>query len=294
MHTINIPFTLLKSFHFFSWSRSGVYMSELLYMFTQIDERVSPLVFSIRRWAQTSNVTNVNPGPWVSNFSLTCLVIFYLQQLKQPVLPLVNSLIEQARPQDKRISDDAGLQSTFLQDLNALKFKKQNTDTLDELLISFFEFYSQLRFNERAISLNDGKLHVKPDSSAMHIINPLEQALNVSKNVNFEECERFRTEVRNAAWLLESTSKSDKHDVWGLTNLFRTQKTPVIKPTMFFKSRMVNLKEVFDGSVMEVDDSDVKNQNIKFKSDSVKSEVAKIKMQRRIKINAIKSGGSKR
>lgn len=270
-------------------------MSELLYMFTQIDERVSPLVFSIRRWAQQNGVTNASPGVWISNFSLTCLVIFYLQQLRNPVLPSINSLIEQARPQDKRTSEDGEMLCTFLRDLNLLKFSKENTDSLDQLLVGFFEFYSQLNFAERAISLNDAKLHVKPDHSAVYIINPLEPILNVTKNISFEECERFRTEVRNAAWLLESvgkasTTKRDKSDAWGLLNLFRMHQTPIIRPTMFFKSRMVEVQKLFDGStVIAVDD-----QKVKFKNNSVKNEVGKIQKQARTELNRIvKSNGRK-
>lgn len=263
-------------------------MSELLYIFTQIDERVSPLVFSIRRWAQANGVTNASPGVWISNFSLTCLVIFYLQQLSKPVLPSINNLIEQARPEDKRISEDGEMLCTFLRDLNLLKFPKENTDSLDRLLAGFFEYYSQMNFSERAISLNDAKLHTKPDHSAVFIINPLEPILNVTKNISFEECERFRTEVRNAAWLLDSAEKgkttSDKSDTWGLLNLFRSQQKP-IRPTMFFKSRLVEVQKLFDDTVIHADD-----QNVKFKNNSMKKEIAKIQKQTRMEVKALKSG----
>lgn len=272
-------------------------MSELLYMFTQIDDRVSPLVSTIRRWAQTSGVTNASPGYWISNFSLTCLVIFYLQQLTKPILPTINALIEQARPHDIRIADEDGLQCTFLRDLNELKFTKENTDSLDQLLIGFFEFYAQMDFSERAISLNDAKLHPKPEHSAVYVVNPLEPILNVTKNISTEECERFRTEVRNAAWLLESSTKrsarkSDNVDAWGLLNLFRANQKPVIRPTMFFKSRMVEVKQLFDGTEIRFDNGSEKS--VKFKNSSVKNQVANIQKKKRSDMDALKSGVSKR
>lgn len=268
-------------------------MSELLYMFTQIDDRVSPLVSTIRRWAQTNRVTNASPGVWISNFSLTCLVIFYLQQLREPVLPTINSLIQQARPQDKRTSNEAGeLQGTFLRDLNQLKFTKVNTDSLDQLLIGFFEFYSAMSFSERAISLNDAKLHPKPDNSAVYIINPLEPSLNVTKNMSFEECQRFRTEVQQAGWMLESAEKrASKSDTWGLLNLFRAHAEPIIRPSSFIKSRMVEVDNLFDDTNVHVNEMDKK---VKFKNNSVKNEVANIQKKRRTDLNAMKSGGSKR
>lgn len=265
-------------------------MSELLYMFTQIDERVAPLVSTIRRWAQTNGVTNTSPGFWISNFSLTCLVIFYLQQLKEPVLPSINTLIEQARPQDKRIIEEGELQCTFLRDLNLLKFTKENTDSLDRLLIGFFEFYSQMNFSEHAISLNDAKLHVKPNNSAVYVINPLEPMLNVTKNISFQECERFRTEIRNAAWLLESTDKisarNGDNDTWGLLNLFQTQqKKPVIRPSTFSKSRLVQVKNVFDDIVVHANDGT--DQKSKFKNSSAK------RAEKRIQLSALKSDEKK-
>lgn len=263
-------------------------MSELLYMFTQIDERVAPLVSSIRRWAQTASVTNASPGAWISNFSLTCLVIFYLQQLSKPVLPSINSLMEQARPQDKQFTEKSQLQCNFLQDLNLLKFAKENTDSLDRLLNGFFEFYSQLDFSERAISLNDAKLHIKPDHSAVYIFNPLEPILNVTKNVSSEECERFRIEVRNAAWQLESTdTKKTEKDAWGLLQLFRSQTQPNIRPSKFYKARMLQVDNLFN-------ENDGISQKIEFKNTSVKNEVADIKKQKRTELSALKSVGRKR
>lgn len=266
-------------------------MSELLYMFAQIDTRVSPLVFCIRRWAQTKNVTNHSPGPWISNFSLTCLVIFYLQQLNQPVLPSINSLVQQARSQDKRFAEDEVV-CTFLRDLNSLKFTKQNKDTLEQLLLGFFEFYSQLDF-DRSISMNDVELSTKPDYSAVYIVNPLEPMLNVGKNISLEERERFRIEVRNSAWLLESTPKGTVNNTWGLLSLFQSQENP-IKPTMFFKSRLVEVKELFDGTVVHEDHSVQENAKVAFKNSSVKNMVSKIQRRGRMELDALKSSGRKR
>lgn len=64
---------------FFS-SRSGVYMSELLWLYGSLDPRVRPLTFVIRRWAQTVGLTNPHPGRWITNFPLTLMVLFFLQQ----------------------------------------------------------------------------------------------------------------------------------------------------------------------------------------------------------------------
>lgn len=255
-------------------------MSELLYMYGEIDERVRPLVFAIRRWASLVGLTNPSPGRWISNFSLTCLVIFYLQQLSPPILPPLNLLIRQARPEhDTRITQDS-IDCTFLRDLNALQFDSSaNRSSLHRLLSEFFEFYSQMNFGEHAISLNEGRATLKRDHSAVYIVNPLEPELNVSKNVSPEECDRLKIEVRNAAWLLESNGKQEKTDEpWGLLDLMKMHKRPAIRPTMFFKSRMVDVSELFEGTIESNDGS---RQKTEFRNESVKKQVKQIRKKGR-------------
>lgn len=262
---------------------TGLYMSELLYLLGEIDERVKPLTFCIRRWASTTGITNPSPGRWISNFSLTVLVIFFLQHLKTPILPPMNLLVKSATKDDVRVADEK-INCTFLRDLNNLKFQRENTDSLIYLLIQFFEFYSQFDFNNRAISLLEGKSTIKPDHSAMWIVNPLEPLLNVSKNVSFEEVEKFKFEVKNAAWILESsTDKSHDDSSWGLLNLFKTNKQAIVKPQMFFKSRLVDVSDLFG------DRTENPEEFIKFKNEKSRIEVNAIRQATRNEIKKLET-----
>lgn len=69
-------------------------MSELLWIYGSLDPRVRPLTFVIRRWAQTVGLTNPHPGRWITNFPLTLMVLFFLQQKTKDgfVLPSLNFL----------------------------------------------------------------------------------------------------------------------------------------------------------------------------------------------------------
>lgn len=69
-------------------------MSDLLYTLSTIDNRVRPLIFTIRRWAYQMGLTNNSPGRWITNFSLTLMVLFFLQKVN--ILPAVNSLMSLA------------------------------------------------------------------------------------------------------------------------------------------------------------------------------------------------------
>ncbi|KAH8373673.1 hypothetical protein KR200_009538 [Drosophila serrata] len=294
---------------------TGYYMSELLYMFGELDVRVRPLTFSIRRWAQSCGLTNPSPGRWISNFSLTCLVMFFLQQLRQPILPTISALTKAAEPSDMRITED-GINCTFARDLERLAFRSRNQSSLSELLLQFFEFYSQFDFHNRAISLNEGRALAKPDHSAMYIVNPLEQLLNVSKNVSLEECERLRIEVRNAAWVLESevesaslspeaseghNNKNNNNErlemSWGLLNLFKQPEKAVIRPNMFFKPRMVEVSDLFEqkesSSAPTASPSpSTPEPTITYKSASVRQQVQTIKAATRSELKQLRGSAN--
>lgn len=250
---------------------TGLYMSELLYLFGEIDDRVKPLTFCIRKWASAAGLTNSSPGRWISNFSLTTLVLFFLQQLQKPILPPMKLLVKSATKDDIRIADD-NISCTYLRNLQHLDFKRENTDSLSYLLIQFFEFYSQFNFGTRAVCLIEGKPIQKPDHAAMWIVNPFETLLNVSKNVSFEELERFKLEVKNAAWVLESSHQKTDESAWGLLNLFKTNKQQIVKPQMFFKSRLVDVSDIFGGP-----GTNDEKREIKFKTNRVKTEISDIR-----------------
>jgi poly(A) RNA polymerase, mitochondrial len=242
---------------------TGVYMSELLYLFGEMDDRVRPLTFCVRKWASATGLTNPSPGRWITNFSLTVLVLFFLQQLKKPILPPLNLLVKCARKSDIRIADES-ISCSFLRDLDHLNFHRENEDSLSVLLTLFFEFYSQFDFSSKSISLLEGKPCSKIDHAGMWIVNPFEPLTNVSKNVSLEEAERFRFEVRNAAWILEQSREEEKDPkMWGLLNLFKINRH-AIKPQMFFKSRLVDVTELFKGdeeqTIVNFKNNDTRNQ----------------------------------
>lgn len=76
---------------FLFW-RIALKSSELLYLYGALDSRVRALVFSIRCWARVHSLTSSIPGAWITNFSLTMMVIFFLQRRSPPILPTLDSL----------------------------------------------------------------------------------------------------------------------------------------------------------------------------------------------------------
>ncbi|KAG9476508.1 hypothetical protein GDO78_003187 [Eleutherodactylus coqui] len=66
--------------------------SELLYLYGNLDPRVRALVFTLRCWARVHGVTSYISGHWITNFSITLMVLFFLQKREPPVIPTLDQL----------------------------------------------------------------------------------------------------------------------------------------------------------------------------------------------------------
>ncbi|NXW94493.1 PAPD1 protein, partial [Alopecoenas beccarii] len=193
--------------------------SELLYIYGCLDPRVRALVFSVRCWARVHGLTNSVPGTWITNFSLTMMVMFFLQRRSPPIIPTLDQLKELADEKDKHVI--GGYDCSFVSDLSKIKPTK-NTETLDVLLGDFFEYFGNFDFRRNSLNLRKGKEVNKPESSPLYIWNPFEQDLNISKNVNQPQLEKFVAVARESAWILQKEDKTQQtinKEPWGLAAL---------------------------------------------------------------------------
>ena len=73
---------------------SGVDLSHILWIMSHWDARVAPLVYVLRVWAAHNNVVSAKkPGPFITNFSLVIMTIFFLQNERiLPTLQLLNNM----------------------------------------------------------------------------------------------------------------------------------------------------------------------------------------------------------
>ncbi|XP_076366914.1 poly(A) RNA polymerase, mitochondrial-like isoform X2 [Tachypleus tridentatus] len=197
-------------------NKNGVLMSKLLYMCSELDPHIQPLMYTIRKWARENHLTHDVPGRWISNFSLSLMVLFFLQARSQPLLLPLMDLVCIAGKSDKTLPDDM----EYISQKGLKHPPSEKTEDLEILLKEFFLFYEKFNFKERGLSLTTGHSMVKPDYSPLYIENPLEQELNVSKNVSSEEMERFSTCVRTALWKLELNNIKNSDDLWGILKLF--------------------------------------------------------------------------
>ncbi|KAJ8010301.1 hypothetical protein DPEC_G00073620 [Dallia pectoralis] len=224
-------------------NRVAMKSTELLYLYGGLDWRVRCLVFSVRCWARSHSITSSIPGAWISNFSLTVMVLFFLQRRSVPILPTLDYLNKLAGPLDKCVID--GNDCTFVSDMTKIQVQ-DNTETLEQLLQEFFEFYGTFAFNRMSINIRKGQEQNKSDTSPLHIQNPFDTTLNVSKNVNVTQLERFVAVCRESAWMLQQqefnaprTNGDGTRAPWGLAALISPSASQVAK----VKSRRAKKRE---------------------------------------------------
>ena len=77
--------------------RLALQNTRLIKLVCDIDPRVQPLMFNVRYWAKLKGLAGgANGQTSITNYALTMMVIFYLQQLDLPVVPSVEQLAKLA------------------------------------------------------------------------------------------------------------------------------------------------------------------------------------------------------
>ena len=186
-------------------------------MLGEIDSRVRALVFAIRHWARIYGVTNPNPGYWISNFAMSCLVVYYLQRVSNPVLPAVERLIK---------SCDGIVE---LKPPAEIGFESTNSDSLANLLLGFFEFY--------------GKGDERDFGEGLCILDAFDLADSNGKVggcVSTTERGRFLRKAREVTRLLRGELGRETCDAsrpWGAQTLFvkNSPSKPTLTATDLFK-----------------------------------------------------------
>ena len=231
-------------------------MSELLYLYDKIDWRFCPLVTAVRQWAAWAKLTSVTPGNQITNFTLTLMVVFFLQRCSPPILPTLGEMTKMARPQvDTRQAED--INCSFLRDPFVFQLRsKSNSESPEDLFMGFLRFVGSFDFSEQSISIITGDSHRKFDSKPLYVQNPLERELNVSRNVTLTELTRLVMEARNALYILETQEDQNTGKNWGLLALPRAKSLRQIKQEMSHSNQVkLNIKDLFcDDYEEEIDD----------------------------------------
>ncbi|THH33283.1 hypothetical protein EUX98_g933 [Antrodiella citrinella] len=146
-------------------NRLALENTRLLMCYAMIDPaRVRTMVLFLKVWCKRRKINSPYKGT-LSSYGYVLLVIFFLVHVKNPpVLPNLQQM-PPLRPMAKEESHLNGHNVWFFDDINLLRQRWQstNTESVAELLVDFFRFYSrEFPYNVGVISIRAGVL--KKDS----------------------------------------------------------------------------------------------------------------------------------
>lgn len=180
--------------------------TRLLQAFSQYDPRIKPLVYTIRYWGRLKHLAgNIKTGPRMSNYALTLMVIYYLQNTNPCTLPTVQQLSDLSTTKTVVNGWDCSfVSSNFIP-------PTQNIQTCEELLAGFFKFFSEFDFKANALSLRTGTvlpvakitLENTMKIGPINIQDPFVLDHNVTQNMNETIRDLFIRELSIAAYKAE-------------------------------------------------------------------------------------------
>lgn len=230
-------------------NRLAVRNTRFLQLCSGLDDRLRPLVYTIRYWAKQKQLAgnSSGAGPLLNNYALTLLIIFFLQNCDPPVLPTVDQLKHMACEEEECVIE--GWDCTFPSQPIAVPPSK-NKEDLCTLLASFFSFYAVFDFAGSVISVREGRAlpvtdflghgdgdaedameeqqpakthHKGPKLGPLNLLDPFELTHNVAGNLNERSGRSFQRECQEAEKYCRSMQyqrKSTKGKSWGLVRLF--------------------------------------------------------------------------
>ena len=137
----------------------GYYNSRFISSIMSFDCRIRDLAVILKLWSKSHKIAE---RMIMSNYCLVMLLIFYLQNLEQPML---DSIKNSQASQNPIILDNKYRWNVSFND--KINLTQQNQLSLRQLLIGFFEFYHKLNFVNYIVSVYTGDL-IRRDEFNQH------------------------------------------------------------------------------------------------------------------------------
>ncbi|XP_060074932.1 speckle targeted PIP5K1A-regulated poly(A) polymerase-like [Ylistrum balloti] len=178
--------------------------TRLLQTLSLYDQRVRPIVYVVRYWAKLKGIAgNPRAGPCLSNYALTLMVIYYLQNVRPKVLPTVQEMADLCGNQRTIINrwDCSFVAAQFIP-------PTMNSQTTEDLLAGFFSFYAEFDFHTMGMIMRTGQpfavseaanLAIPMKMGFFNIQDPFVLDHNITFNINEKTRQLIAVEFRIAA-----------------------------------------------------------------------------------------------
>jgi DNA polymerase sigma len=145
--------------------------NELLRRYVALDARVAPLVMLVKQWCKARRIGQAASGG-MNSFASTLMVIAFLQAVRPPVLPNLQSRVD-AQTQHRQAAQPLALaeadsseflerseaEQSFMQTVTAFSsFGAANTTSVATLLVDYFDHFAKFQPELACISVRRGGL----------------------------------------------------------------------------------------------------------------------------------------
>lgn len=129
--------------------------TRLLKVYSQIDERVRVLGYTFKHFAKTCAIGDASRGS-LSSYAYILLTLYYLQQCKPPVIPVLQELYPEGEQKPEVMVE--GWNAWFYDDVDHLQSVWSefglNNETVGELWLGLLRFYTEeFNFQEHVVSI---------------------------------------------------------------------------------------------------------------------------------------------
>lgn len=139
-------------------SKFGYYNSYFLGHVVSFDKRIKELAVILKIWAKSCKLPS---NMIISNYCLMMLMIFYLQNLQEPML---DTILNNQRNRSPMVLDEKKKWNFYFND--DINQTRNNHQSLRELLTGFFEYFGNINPQEEMISLLLGRLIKRSEFAA--------------------------------------------------------------------------------------------------------------------------------
>lgn len=129
----------------------GIRNTFLLRSYAYVEPRVRPIVMVVKQWAQHYDINDASKGT-LSSYTLVLMVLHYLQTLKNPVIPALQTQYPEC------FSPTMDIHVVPEGPRHIPAFTSSNQSSLGDLLIGFLKYYTcSFRWDQKVISVREAK-----------------------------------------------------------------------------------------------------------------------------------------
>jgi VacB/RNase II family 3'-5' exoribonuclease len=195
----------------------GVVNTRMLQLYSQLDERVKPLVYAIKHWTKRRHISDPPSGS-LSSYSHVLMVIHYLQTVE--VLPSLQDMTKLDHVDEKTDFPQPHFWNAYdcryFSNVTRIKqvFPRKNNSSVGDLLAGFFRYYgAEFNFAQQCIAIRDlGTQKQKLTGSAISIEDPFE-GRDLGLVISNEMGPKIIAEYRRAHSIITSQEVKNTLDV---------------------------------------------------------------------------------